>query len=343
MTESLKKKCDLFIQNHTVISKKFMFEKALMSIAAGLIFTGADREADVEKMAECRKILNEHTGVFSEYRDIVKLALISEMAMSDEPEQYIEDVKAVYKKLHKGKFKDNSYMILAAMLICDLGEQESTDDIIEKNSEIMKQMNDEHPILTSSDDISYTILLALSDRDVDAVLSDMNECYDYLKKTCKVKTSSDSIQGLSEILALTDGDIKEKCDKIVAVYDILNENKAETDGLVFSALGTLTGVDEAPEILANEIIEADRFLKEYKGFGEKSDEKAQRLMFAVILTAESYGTSIAVVSNSFINSTLSIIKAKQLAAKISIITQLLPSVLGAVSDNDNSSSGESKK
>ena len=66
-------------------------------------------------------------------------------------------------------------------------------------------------------------------------------------------------------------------------------------------------------------------------------------MFAVILTAESYGTSSAVVSNSFINSTLSIIKAKQLAAKISIITQLLPSVLGAVSDKDNSSSGESKK
>lgn len=95
----------MFIQNHAVISKKFMFEKALMSVAAGLIFTGADREADVEKMAEYRKILNEHTGFFSEYRDIVKLTLISEMAMSDEPEQYIEDVKAVFKKLHKGKIE----------------------------------------------------------------------------------------------------------------------------------------------------------------------------------------------------------------------------------------------
>lgn len=67
-------------------------------------------------------------------------------------------------------------MVLVAMLICDLGKQESTDEIIEKKNEIMKQMNDKHPLMTSADDISYTILLALADRDVDAVLSDMNEC-----------------------------------------------------------------------------------------------------------------------------------------------------------------------
>ena len=102
MTEYLRNKCELFERNRATIAKKFLFEKAMMSIAAGLLFTGADKEADSDRLTECRSILNRHTGIFSEYRDAVKLALISEMALSDDAERYIEDVKAVYQKLHKG-------------------------------------------------------------------------------------------------------------------------------------------------------------------------------------------------------------------------------------------------
>ncbi len=341
MTERLRNKCDLFLQNRNAVSKKFLFEKGIMSIAAGLIFTGADKEADIEKLTECRRILTKHTGFFSEYRDAVKLALLSEMALSETPEQYIEDVKAVYKKLHKGKFRDNSYMVLAAMLTCDLGKQESADEIVEKHNEIMKQMNKLHPILTDSEDISYVLLLALSDRPVDSIISDMNECFDYLKKTCKIKAGPDSVQRLSEILALTEVDIREKCDKVISIYDILKNNKADiTGGCAFSALGTLVGVDEAPEVIAREIMEADVFLDGCKGFDEKSVNKNQRLMFAVMLAAESCGTSSSVISNTFINNALGIIKAQQIATMITIISNVLPTVLGAITDkasekNDN--------
>ncbi|WP_295067202.1 DUF4003 family protein [Ruminococcus sp.] len=336
MTERLRSKCDLFLRNRNAVSKKFLLEKAVMSIAAGLIFTGADKEADIEKLTECRKILAKHTGFFSEYRDAVKLALLSEMALSETPEQYIEDVKAVYKKLHKGKFKDNSYMVLAAMLACDLGRQNDADEIVEKHNEIMKKMEKQHPFLTDSEDISYVILLALSDRDADTVISDMNECFEYLKKTCKIKAGSDSIQGLSEILALTDGDIKGKCDKIISIYNILNDNKADIKGgYAFSALGTLIGIDEAPEMIAGEIIEADEFLKDCKRFDEKSVDKNQRLMFAVMLVAESCGMSSSVISNTFINSALGIVRAQHIATMITIISNVLPPVLGAFADKGN--------
>ena len=345
MTERLRNKCELFLRNHNAVSKKFMFEKDMMSIAAGLIFTGADKEADIEKLTECRKILNKHTGFFSEYRDAVKLALLSEMALSEDPELYIEDVKAVYKKLHKGKFRDNSYMVLAAMLTRDLGKQENADEIVEKHNEIMKQMNKQHPILTDSEDISYVILLALSDRSVDSIISDMNDCFDYLRKTRKIKADPDSAQGLSEILALTEVDFKEKCDKVISIYDILKNNKADiTGGYAFSALGTLIGIDEAPEEIAREIMEADAFLDGCKGFDEKSVNKNQRLMFAVMLAAESCGSSSSVISNTFINNALGIIKAKQIATMITIISNVLPTVLGAVVDkaSDKSETKESE-
>ena len=339
MTDNLRNKCELFERNRSAISKKFMFEKDLMNIAAGLIFTGAGKEADIDKLNECRSILNNHTSFFSEYRDTVKLALLSEMALTDDPEQYIEDVKTVYKKLNKGHFKDNSYMVLAAMLLCDLGRQNDTDEVIEKHNELMQRMNKLHPLLTDSSDISYVILLALSDREVDSIIEDMTACLDYLKKELKIKIGSDSIQGLSEILALTDGDIKEKCDSVMQIYDALKERKAEIgDGSVFSTLAMLIGIGESTEVIVNEIQEADEYLKKCKLFEEKSENKKQRLMFAELLVASSYGTGNSMINNAFVNTAISVIKAQHVAAMITVFTNVLSGVLGAVADKGDSKS-----
>lgn len=344
MNDVLQRKCELFEKNCTVISDKFIFEKPIMSAAASLIYAGADREADIEKLTECRNILKKHAGYFSEYRDIVKLALISEMALSEEPEQYIEDVKAAYKKLHKGKFRDNSYMVLAAMLLCDLGRQNAADEIIEKHNEIMRQMNDLHPILISSEDISYSILLALSDKSVDSVLNDMAECYDYLKKECKIKVGSDSVYGLGEILALTDGDMKEKCDKVAGLHNLLKENKADTGGYAFTALGTLVNVESEPEELVKDILETDLFLSGLKRFDEKNLQKNYRLMFAIILVAECFGAGISIANSISVSTALSVIKVQKIVSMITVLGNVLPSVLGAVidkSDAEKSDSAES--
>ena len=335
MNEVLQRKCQLFDRNRTAISKKFKFEKPIMSIAAGLIYTGADREVDIEKMTECRDILKRHAGHFSEYRDIVKLALISEMALSDEPEQYIDDVKSVYEKLHKGKFRDNSYMVLAAMLLCNLGRQNAADEIIEKHNEIMRRMNDLHPVLTCSEDISYAILLALSDKSVDAILSDMAECYDYLKKECKIKVGSDSVQGLSEILALTDGNMKAKCDRIVSLHNLLKDHKADAGGYAFISLGTFVNIDADPEVLVKEILEADAYLSGLKGFDEKNLQKNYRLMFAVILVAESYGAGMSIANSISVSTALSVIKVQKIVTMITVLSNVLPSVLGSVLDKSD--------
>jgi hypothetical protein len=269
------------------------------------------------------------------------------MALADDSEQYIEDVKDVYKKLHKGHFKDNSYMVLAAMLLCDFVRQNDADSIIEKHNEILQRMNKLHPVLTDSADISYVILLALSDRTTDAIIEDMTVCLDYLKKELKIKISSDSIQGLSEILALTDGDIREKCDSVMKIYDALKERKAEiSDGSAFSALAMLIGTDETPEVIADEIIEADKFLKNCKLFKDKeSENKGQRLMFAELLAASNYGTGSTFINNAFVSTALSVIKAQQIAAMISIFSNVLAGILEAVADKNSSekSSNESEQ
>ena len=335
MTDNLRNICGLFEKNRAAISKKFLFEKPLMSTAAALIFTGAGKEADIERMKECRSILNKHTGFFSEYRDTVKLALVSEMSLAADPEKYLEDVKAVYKKLHKGHFRDNSYMVLAAMLLCDLGRQNDADAVVEKHNEIMQRMNKLHPVITDSSDISYVILLALSDRTADSIIEDIETCLDHLKNTCKIRVGSDSIQGLGEILALTDGDIFEKCGKVIKLYDLLKDNKAEIGGTGYSSLGMLISIDETPEVIVGEILEADEYLKQFRLFGKESEDRSQRLMFAELLVASGYGTGASMINNAFINCAFGILKAQQIVAVISVISNVLPAVLGAVTDSES--------
>lgn len=335
MKDWVKEKCDLLIKNREAIHDKFKFEDKLMSVSAALIYTGEGREADVERLKECRKILRKNSGVFSKFRASVELALLTKMEMSGDPEKYINDVKDVYKKLVKTKTGDNAYTILAAMMVCEQGKTDSADELIERYSELMKLMNDQHPMLTSTEDISYAMLLALSDRPVKLIINDMEECLEYFKKTCKIGIDSNSLQGLCEILAMSDGDKKAACDRITGIYKKLKEKKAEfgSSSQVLS-LAALADIEAEPEVLADEIFETSEYLSGISGFEDKTLEKENRLMFSAILVGEGYGKDSPTIRNTYINSALEIIKAKQTAMIVNILINMVPSILSGLVGSD---------
>lgn len=310
-----------------------------MSVASGMIFTSADREADTAKMKECRKLLEKKTGILSNYRQTTELMILSKMALSDDPEKYLSDLITAYKSISKGKFLENSYMVLAAILICDFDRINELDDISAKAKEIMKRMNKEHPMLTDSGDTSFAVLLALSYKDVDTIIKDIDECYDYLKNTCKCKASSDALQGLSEVLAVSYGDMKEKCDKAIRIFNAFKDRSVDySKENEFIALGSLVDADLDPDTLVNEIIEAEAYLKEKNGFGNSVMDKEKRLMYAVLVVADACGGNSAIANNSMVSSTLSIIFAKRLSVFVSIITNVISAVASKkASDSEDNS------
>ena len=52
MKESIKNKVDLLIANKENIEKQFKWGYSIMNIAAALVFTGAGKEADIERLKE---------------------------------------------------------------------------------------------------------------------------------------------------------------------------------------------------------------------------------------------------------------------------------------------------
>ena len=344
MTEGLQERCEFLSRNCTAISKKFVFENDLMSIVAGLLFTEAEKEVDVEQLKACRKILKNNTNVFSTFRKDVELVLLSKMALSEDPEKYIDDVRDVLKIINGGKHSESVQMILSSLLICDQGKKEQAEEIVGRYRELLGRMNKEHPFLTSTEDISFAMNLALTGRDIDAILADMEECSRYLRKECKVKIGANAAQGLSEMLAMTDGDVHEKCDRIVAIYKLFKEKKAGYGtGNAFSALGTLLDIDEENEVLVDEIIETEAILKKCKGFGEKAMDKEMRLMFATVFIAQLHTDGAVAAENNVISNTLETIRAKHIATTISIVAQVASSLAGALVPDKDEDEDKDKK
>lgn len=62
MTDPVRERCGLLVENRSKIHKSFFLEKELMSVASALIFTSKGEAADVDKLKEARKILIKNAG-----------------------------------------------------------------------------------------------------------------------------------------------------------------------------------------------------------------------------------------------------------------------------------------
>ncbi len=314
MKESIKNKCELLVENKNVIEKNFIFSDRLMIISAALVFSMADRPVDMEKLKECKDILKKNAGVFSGLRSHGETVLVSKMALSDNPEKYLLDVKEAYAKIGKGKFADSGYVVQAATSICDVNRQEDLDSINTKFRELYKKMEKKHPFLTADEDLVSAVLLAMTEKSVDQIIDDMEVCFDYLKKEMKIPFGANEVQGLCEILALTDGDMKEKCDKTIKFYQTFKEHgkRYGVENSELAVMGTLIDIDEDPDAIVDEIIETAEYLGTHKGFGAFSLDKKQRLMFATILVSEAYSND-SLNGNAAINSSIAAVIAEEMA------------------------------
>ena len=321
MKDNIKNKVDLLVANKDKIEKEFRWGYSLMNIAAALVFTGAKKEVDIERLKECKSILKKNTGAFSSFQSDAEAVIVSKMALADNPEQYIRDVKAIYDILSKNNFFDNSYLIQGAICIYEAGRMYEAEMISVKYRELYKKMEKQHPFLTSSDDIVYAILLAMTDKDVDTIVKEIEECYTYLKKEVKLNVGNGEIHGLGEILALSDGCIKEKSDKVVKLYGtILNHGiKWGKEYNEFASLGTLIDISVDNNTLVDEIVEVSEYLKSSKGFGGWTLDNKQRLMFAAMLVGDSYSDNGTLMGSSAVTSTVAMVIAEEIALMMCVM------------------------
>ena len=303
MDSNLKSKIELFVQNRQAVGDAFVFEYGLNCLVSSLILTNVNYRANIEKMKEARKILASKTSILSSFRVTVELAVLTKMSIQNDPERYIDNVISVYKTLRGKRIIEYNCMVLSAMTIVDLGMMNEAGKIAARMENIVSKLSKKHPLLSDESDIAYAVLLAMSEKDDDALVDEIEECYVYLKKELKVKADANAIQGLSELLVIAGGNLKDKCDKAAKLFTTFKEHGARYGNYYeFSSLGALAGLDIDMDELVDLVIETEEYLRKEKGFGSWSLEKRERLMFAAIFVAEMFSDNDDQVYSNAINS-----------------------------------------
>ncbi len=317
MNEKVREKLELFVENRNIINAGTKVGYESMIVAEALVFTNANRKADFERVKECREKIKKKTGALSGFRGMIEPILSGKLSLQADPEKYFDEVLRIYSLINKSKI-DSYEAIIAAMNVIDLNRADEADAVIEKCQTIMNRMKKEHRLITNQEDIPFAMLLALTDKDVDSIIREMEECYVYIRNNFKV--GQNSAQGISEVLTLYDTDAKTKCDRVIEIYNLLKE-QGERYGKdhEFASLGVLTNLKLDTGTLVSEISEASVFLMKNKGFGNWSIGPAQRLMFAAMLVAEVYGEDTQELNSIASTTSISVIIAGEIISLMLIM------------------------
>lgn len=280
MKVELQRRCEMFIANRDIIKAEFGWETAyIYPLCAGL-FTAKNATADPQALRACHRLLKENTGIFSNFRGVSKMAMVTSLALSANPQEKMERLLFVYNKL-KQLFWSSEYLVVAASAITDLAEPSQYEAIVERTRMVYNHMKQAHPFLTSGEDSAFAALLALSGFDDVQIGDEMERCFAILKPEF---WSGNAVQSLSHVLALGSDPAETKCDRVTQLYRLLKERGCKYGtGYELPTLGTLALTGASIDALTHDMIEVDDYLKTQKGFGAFGIGAKQRLMYAGML------------------------------------------------------------
>ena len=116
MRTSLSHRCARFLDARDMLRRAFPFAHAQMiPICAGMA-AGQDRPWDAGRLYACRDLIQEETGLFSNFRGAGHLAVITLLALSPAPEERMAFALQGYKVL-RTRFYASQYLPLAALLL----------------------------------------------------------------------------------------------------------------------------------------------------------------------------------------------------------------------------------
>lgn len=289
MRESLKKRADLFVGNTLSFKRGFAWDSYILFPVCASIFTDKDRVVDVDRIKECKKLIDSNTSILSNFRGNLKLPLASVLAVSENP-QYTIDQAKIYYEMIREKFMSSPYAALIAGSLGRLTTVSDAPEYIAKGRKIYDGMKKRHPFLTSGQDSVLAVLLAFSNKSEDSILEEMEKLY---KGVNDYVSAADTIQSVSHVLTITDDDYRvklEKFKKIARTFMPEGKNyKLGVEAISFAALSLLPV--ETADIISD-LKEVEAFLKTKRGYGFFGYSRHDRRAHAAMILAAHYATMI---------------------------------------------------
>lgn len=317
MKPELEKLSMAFIANRDIVKEAFRGCNSDVYAACANLFCACGRIADKERLTQCRKIITEQTGLFSKFRGKLSPILSCMLALGENPEEQMA-LAIEYDHLLKQAFKNTEFLVLIAFLLTGSGDKDTVTEKIARGKILYRRMDKEHPILTNDTDSVFAVSLAFSEKTDDALIEDMEACYKALKT--KFSSSGDA-QTAAQILAVAEGAPEEKAERVIELYNALQESDVEYGrSRELAPLAALSSIDSTIQDLVEEIKEVDAFLKTQKDYESGKDK--ERAMHAVMIVSDQYACN-SHVNSAVMTTTLEMLIAKQKSLYLSLFLQSL--------------------
>lgn len=310
MKAALQTLCEQFIENRDTVKRAFKWESDYVHPLCANLFCAQGRMADEETLKRCKQIVNEQTGILSNFRGSLRPALAAMLALGDQPDERMARAVTNYGIL-KQEFWGSEYLALVAFLLAEWADRSQVEDKTGRGKTIYQRMKREHPFLTSSEDSVFAVMMAFSDKTDDALITDMEACYTLLKPRF---FSGNSVQTASHVLAMADGAPEKKAERVLALYDAVRGAGVKYGReYQLATLAALAAMNVDLNAVAQEISEADAFLSGQKGYGAiLGPGKAMRAMHAAMIVSDQYPPR-GQVDTAAMTGTLGMIIAQQMA------------------------------
>ena len=99
MKEALQKLCDDFLVNRDAAKRAFRWDSDYVHPLCANLFCARGKMADEEELRRCRQVINDQTGLFSNFRGNLRPVLAAMLALNDAPEARMEMAQNNYDLL----------------------------------------------------------------------------------------------------------------------------------------------------------------------------------------------------------------------------------------------------
>lgn len=302
------------------MKSNFIWDNTMVHPLCASLYTERDKEVDVDNIRYAKDLIKKHTGLFSNFRGSVQLVYATMLSLAENPEIKLEKALKAYNSL-KNEFWSTQYLPISAFVIADLADPVDYAAISKRAKDLFRVMKQEHPFLTSGEDVTFAVMIALSGLRIDLAINEMERCYQVLKGDF---FSKNSVQSISHVLTLSDENTADKCRRVVDIFNGLRSRGYKFGtGNELAILGVLSLGSKDINKVINDIIRVDDFLQSKKRFGIFGIGRPQRMMYAAILVMQEYNKEIGnesdrVMNMTSINSVTGVIIAQQIAMSAAI-------------------------
>lgn len=280
MRESLKNKCDAFVQCRSVLREQYrQVPRELVALCAQLFFDRAGT-FDSETLKACRTLAEQETDVLSPFQGAAKLPFLVALAASEQPEDACGRITGAYERLTE-VFPESAYTVLSAIFLADRMPAENTAEYIKRGKFLSVTIKESYPYLTSPACGVLELLLSFSPKSDAAVVEEVYDCHQAL---IGVFQNTNAVRALAHILALSAQPVAEKCARVEALH-AATKQAGKNYGVSYSlpVLGALLPVGDNDALL-EDLLAADAYFEAQGGYEPLDRNNPGRRLLQAALT-----------------------------------------------------------